>query len=182
MLLRRRALLAGGALHRQVAPMWVVGFRHASSSTNPGLPFRDWWRAGASLQALGGVTLGATVLWQAGQQAALERKLQTLERALATEQPQLHSTYTAASKDPTLHKHSVLQRASETMLGQGHKFGDLLAVMVLFPLACAAVGAMSTRANAYMIAKRSADAAKRRAIGAEGPELRAVAQKAAPMR
>ena len=182
MLLRRRVLPAGGALHRQGAPTRVGGFRHASSSTNPGLPFRDWWRAGASLQALGGVTLGATVLWQAGQQAALERKLQTLERALATEQPQLHSTYTAASKDPTLHKHSVLQRASEAMLGQGHKFGDLLAVMVLFPLACAAVGAMSTRANAYMLAKRSADVAKRRALGAEGLELRAVAQKASPMR
>ena len=48
--------------------------------------------------------------------------------------------------------------------------------------ACAAVGAMSTRANAYMLAKRSADVAKRRALGAEGLELRAVAQKASPMR
>lgn len=181
---RRRVLRGGGAVQRHAAPVRVgVGARHASSSTpTPGLPFRDWWRAGVSIQALGGVTLGATVIWQAGQQAALERKLATLEQALMKEQPQVHSAYTAASKEPKLHEHSTLQRASEKMLGQGHKFGDLIGVMALFPLACAAVGAMSTRANAYMVAKRSVDAAKRRALGAEGKELRVSVQKAAPKR
>jgi hypothetical protein len=172
------------AAHRRPPMMLGAGAsrRHASSSASAGLPFRDWWRAGVSLQVLGGVTLGATVLWQAGQQAALERKLALLERALAAEQPQLHSTYTATSQEPTLHKHSALQRIGEKMLGQGHKFGDLIAVLALFPLACAAVGAMSTRANSYMLAKRSVEVAKRRALGAEGAELRAVVQKSAPKR
>ena len=51
--------------------------RHASSSAEgaPGLPLRAWARAGASLQLCAGVVLGGTVLYQAGQQAALERKL-----------------------------------------------------------------------------------------------------------
>ena len=181
MLLRGRAARAtptGAVAH--AAARGVVPRRYASSSATPGVPFREWWRAGVSLQALGGVTLGAMVVWQAGQQAALERKLEQLERSLAVEQPKLHAAYAAAATEATVHQHSVFQRIGETMMGEGHKFGDLVCVLTLFPLACVAVGAASTRASTIMMAKRSADVAKRRALGSEGAELKAVVQRAAP--
>ena len=178
MLLRRVA--PGGCATHTAAARIGPPRRYASSSAAPGLPFREWWRAGVSLQALGGVTLGATVVWQAGQQAALERKLEQLERSLAVEQPKLHAAYAVAAKEATVHNHSMLQRVGETMMGEGHKFGDLVCVLMLFPLACVAVGAASTRASTFMMAKRSADVAKRRALGSEGAALKATVQRAAP--
>ena len=71
----RRARCPAAAARRVALPGRQA--RHASSSAEgaPGLPLRAWARAGASLQLCAGVVLGGTVLYQAGQQAALERKL-----------------------------------------------------------------------------------------------------------
>ena len=156
---------AGRMLHRARCPAAAARrvalpgrqARHASSSAEgaPGLPLRAWARAGASLQLCAGVVLGGTVLYQAGQQAALERKLHQLESSLKTNQPDLHSTYEEAASKPTVHEHSALQRWAQAMLGKDRKFGDLLFVAAMFPLACAVVGAASTRTSRHLAAKQA---------------------------
>ena len=41
------------------------------------------------------------------------------------------------------------------MLGKDRKFGDLLFVAAMFPLACAVVGAASTRTSRHLAAKQA---------------------------
>jgi hypothetical protein len=109
-------------------------------------------RGAASVQAVGAVLLSGMVFYQAGRQNALERKIAEIENVMSVEQKALFVTGMATAK---VHEHSLTQRMAEGMMGPGAKFGDILCVVLAFPMACAAVGAMSTKASHLAVAARS---------------------------
>ena len=125
--------------------------------------------------------LSATVIYQAGRQSALERKIAQLEIALGKEE---QVVYAAALQQATGHKYSVTQRVAEGMLGPGAKFGDLLVIGLAFPCVCVCVGAISTRASQLVVGARAKTAAaaaahKKAALQALQAKKAAVAQQQA---
>ena len=138
-------------------------------------------RSLVSFQAVGAVVLSAAVIYQAGRQSALERKIAQLETALGKEE---QVVYAAALQQATGHKYSVTQRVAEGMLGPGAKFGDLLVIGFAFPCVCVCVGAISTRASQLVVGARAKTAAaaaahKKAALQALQAKKAAVAQQQA---
>jgi hypothetical protein len=172
---RHPTVMTSTSLRARLAVYPVRGQAFSSSSAASTAAFYDavgWARAGVSLQAVAGIGLTATVLWQAGRQAELERKLAHLEEALGEPGTPQRQAYTEAAEAAggaggTLHEYSTLQRVAVAMMGPGAKFGDLCCAIAAFPLACATVAAGSTRAAAYM--RKRAGAAAKQALKA--PEV-----------